>query len=74
MAFGGILSQIKLLFWPPVIQLVWYILLLFTTKLDNLALCQSNVKQETFWNVLIFYSLATCICNVSKITMQVYDT
>ena len=26
MAFAGILSPIKLLFGPPVIQLVWYIL------------------------------------------------
>ena len=26
MAFVGILSQVKLLFWPLLIQLVWYIL------------------------------------------------
>ena len=32
MAFVGVLSQIKQLFWPLVIQLVWYILIqLFTS-------------------------------------------
>ena len=36
MAFVGTLSQVKLLFWPLVIQLVWYILKqLFTSVSVN---------------------------------------
>ena len=37
MAFGGILSQIKLLFGPLVIPLVWFVLNLFTSVSVNVV-------------------------------------
>ena len=44
MAFVGILSQIKLLFWPLVIQLVWYILKLVYLNGNNAAEGENNIK------------------------------
>ena len=47
MVFVGILSQIKLLYGPLVIQLVWYILKLVDLNGNNAAEGENNIKYES---------------------------
>ena len=66
MAFVGILSQIKLRFGPPVIQLVWYILkLLFTSvlvKVVNIGiLCWLIIQFDIICCLMLSYVTLSCL-------------
>ena len=51
MAFAGILSQINLLFWPLVIQLVWYILKQYYYNIIHLSVGGSGRYLNTSTSV-----------------------